>query len=156
MASLLLRLVVARHVRRCMALVAIATAVAPSIAAAGDPVVYPAKGQSPQQQDNDSYHCYRWAMTQSGFDPSKGVAAPPPTSNALRGAAGGAALGAAGGAIAGNAGQGAAIGAGVGAIVGGARRRAQQNAHNAAVASGREAYNRAYGVCMSGQGYTVG
>lgn len=155
MANLLFSLAENRQARRLMLFVAFGAAMAPSIAA-GDPIVYPANGQSPAQQENDSYHCYRWAMDQSGFDPSKGVVMAPPHSNALRGAAGGAALGAAGGAIAGNAGQGAAIGAGVGAIVGGARRRAQHHAQASAIAAGRASYNRAYGVCMSGRGYRVG
>ena len=32
--------------------------------------VYPAKGQGAQQQASDEYECHRWAVTQSGFDPS--------------------------------------------------------------------------------------
>jgi hypothetical protein len=36
--------------------------------------VYPAKGQSAQQQKNDEAACYEWAVKQSGFDPAK----PPP------------------------------------------------------------------------------
>jgi len=36
--------------------------------------VYPAKGQSPQQQKSDEAACYTWAVQQSGFDPAK----PPP------------------------------------------------------------------------------
>ncbi|HEY9063535.1 MAG TPA: hypothetical protein VIO33_01035 [Burkholderiaceae bacterium] len=35
----------------------------------GMPIVYPAKGQSPQQQDQDKYQCYGWSREQSGFDP---------------------------------------------------------------------------------------
>jgi hypothetical protein len=37
--------------------------------------VYPAKGQSPEQQKKDEYECYTWAAQQSGYDPTK---APPP------------------------------------------------------------------------------
>src|ERR1700678_2430503 len=33
-------------------------------------VIYPAKGQSPAQQDQDRYACHRWAVQQSGYDPS--------------------------------------------------------------------------------------
>lgn len=33
----------------------------------------PRQGQSPEQQATDEYECHRWAVTQSGFDPS-GVA----------------------------------------------------------------------------------
>jgi hypothetical protein len=35
--------------------------------------VYPRQGQSAEQQASDEYECHRWAVTQSGFDPS-GVA----------------------------------------------------------------------------------
>jgi Glycine-zipper domain len=142
-------------VRRWSLLAMLAASVTPTGAAAHDVYVYPAKGQSAAQQDNDEYHCYRWAKDQTGFDPSASVAAPPPRSNALRGAAGGAALGAVGGAIGGDAGKGAAIGAGVGAVIGGVRRRKQEQAYASAVASGRDTYNRAFAACMTGKGYTV-
>src|SRR5947208_15562183 len=33
--------------------------------------VYPAKGQSPQQQQKDEGECHVWAVNQSGFDPAK-------------------------------------------------------------------------------------
>jgi hypothetical protein len=33
--------------------------------------VYPNKGQSPEQQENDRYECHRLAVQQSGFDPTK-------------------------------------------------------------------------------------
>ena len=42
--------------------------------AAAQQYVYPAKGQSPQQQKSDEAACYTWAVQQSGFDPAK----PPP------------------------------------------------------------------------------
>jgi hypothetical protein len=32
--------------------------------------VYPKKGQSVEQQDKDRYECHRWAVSQTGFDPS--------------------------------------------------------------------------------------
>ncbi len=35
--------------------------------------VYPRQGQSAQQQASDEYECHRWAVSQSGFDPT-GVA----------------------------------------------------------------------------------
>jgi hypothetical protein len=54
----------------------------------------------------------------------------------------------------GDTGKGAAIGAGVGAVVGGVRRRNPEHVQAAAVA-GRDAYNRAFGACMTGKGYTV-
>jgi OmpA family protein len=135
--------------------------------------IYPARGQSPQQEQFDRGQCYSWAVQQSGFDPANPqmVTAPPPApgppeGGLFRGAAGGAALGAIGGAIGGNAGEGAAIGAGVGALFGVIRRarwaeeqQKQQQSHMAqqqnAMAQGHAAYNRAFSTCMTGRGYTV-
>ena len=34
------------------------------------PYIYPGQGQSPVQQASDEYECHRWAVTQTGFDPS--------------------------------------------------------------------------------------
>ena len=39
--------------------------------------VYPAKGQSPEQQKSDEAACYTWAVQQSGFDPAKPPAPAP-------------------------------------------------------------------------------
>src|SRR5262249_15271570 len=135
--------------------------------------IYPARGQSPQQEQFDKGQCYSWAVQQSGFDPANPPAptAPPPASTPpqgglFRGAAGGAALGAIGGAIGGNAGEGAAIGAGVGGLFGLMRRarsmeeqQQQQQSYMAqqqnVLAQGHAAYNRAFGTCMTGRGYTV-
>lgn len=33
--------------------------------------IYPKKGQSEQQQATDRYECHRWAVDQTGFDPTK-------------------------------------------------------------------------------------
>jgi hypothetical protein len=33
--------------------------------------VYPAKGQTPQQQKSDEAACDKWAVEQTGFDPTK-------------------------------------------------------------------------------------
>jgi Glycine zipper len=90
-----------------------------------------------------------------------------PQGGLFRGAAAGAALGAIGGAIGGNAGKGAAIGAGTGAVFGGMRRRRwaereefQQTSYleqqQSALNQGRGNFNQAFGVCMTGRGYTVG
>jgi len=80
----------------------------------------------------------------------------------FRGAAGGAALGAVGGAIGGDAGKGAAIGAGVGGLFGGFRRmrameeeQAQMANYQAQTAQATGGFNRAYGACLQGRGYTV-
>jgi Glycine-zipper domain len=129
--------------------------------------VYPQKGQSKQQQEKDEFECHKWAKDQTGFDPmaqpsSPAAAAPAPKGGAVRGAAKGAALGAIGGAIAGDAGKGAAIGAGVGGAGGALRRRGQvqqqqqaQQAQASAQNAQRSQYQRAYGACLEGRGYTV-
>jgi len=122
------------------ALIALPLFAATARTQSNDIYVYPAKGQSQAQQDQDRYECHAWAVKQTGFDPSRpsSQAAMPaaPTSNTyvpntyqpsqrhiVRGAGRGAALGAVGGAIAGDAGKGAAAGAAMGGLAGGFRRR---------------------------------
>lgn len=136
---------------------------APAMAA--DVYVFPKENQSKDQQEQDTFSCYKWAKEQTGFDPTKPVAQPsaqPPQGGAARGAAKGAAVGAIGGAIGGDAGKGAAIGAGVGAAAGAHKRRQgarQQEAAQQQAATQHEAsvdgYQRAFGVCMDGKGYAV-
>lgn len=140
---------------------------------AQDPIIYPNKGQSVEQQEKDKSECYAWAKQQTGFDPMQTPTAtsPPPAQEAPqggvgRGAARGALVGVTAGAIAGDAGQGAAIGAASGALVGGMRRNDQQRQQQQAqqqweqeqaanYANQRNNYNRAYGACLEGRGYTV-
>src|SRR5262245_20759729 len=109
--------------------VAVATALlATTAGAASGPFIYPTKGQSQAQQDQDRGACDRWARSQTGIDPN---APPAATSNARRtvgGAARGAAAGAVVGAIAGYAGKGAGAGAVVGGVAGRRRGRAEQQA----------------------------
>ena len=138
---------------------------APTIA---QQVIYPAKGQSAQQQQKDEAECYAWSKGQTGYDPAQATqyAAPPPQQNVggerVRGAARGAAGGAAIGAIAGDAGKGAAIGSIAGTMAGGARQR-QVHAYNDQAASQsqqassqqQQSFQRAYGACFEGRGYTV-
>jgi hypothetical protein len=100
---------------------------------AQDPIIYPNKGQSVEQQEKDKSECYMWAKQQTGFDPMQTPTAtsPPPAQEAPqggvgRGAARGALVGVTAGAIAGDAGKGAAIGAASGALIGGMRRNDQQ------------------------------
>jgi hypothetical protein len=98
-------------------------------AQSGDLYIYPAKGQDKNKQDEDRYDCHSWAVSQTGFDPSKPQANTPSSSgnqpyrpsqpHVLRGGARGAALGAVGGAIAGDAGKGAAAGAATTGLAGG-------------------------------------
>ncbi len=51
----------------------------PTAAPAGteDISILPRNGQNEQQQWNDRYECHRWAVNQSGFDPSRRTNAPP-------------------------------------------------------------------------------
>jgi YMGG-like Gly-zipper len=154
-------------------------------AAPSAPVIYPAKGQSDAQQQQDKSECYAWATKQTGYDPvqvlqqqqaqqtaqtQQAQAAPPPpqgqvAGGAARGAAGGALIGAA----AGDAGKGAAIGATVGAVSGSAKKRrqadaqaqaqqqqaAQQAQQNAANNAKLADYQKNFGACMQGRGYGV-
>ena len=89
-----------------------------SVVLAQKPIVYPAKGQSSQQQKNDDKACLKWAKENTGIDPASASApAPQQTGPAVgggeraRGAARGAVGGAVIGGIAGDAGTGAAAGA---------------------------------------------
>ena len=131
------------------------------------PIVYPAKGQSAQQQTKDDGECYVWAKQTTGIDPAVVASTPPPQQTGpavgggerVRGAARGALGGAAIGAIAGDAGQGAGIGAVVGTAAGGRRARQNRDAQNEQAVSQQQnlvdTYYRAYGACMQGRGYTV-
>jgi hypothetical protein len=137
------------------------------------PIIFPNKGQTPQQQDADNYQCYNWAKQNSGFDPMvpfQPKAPPPPAQAPKGGAVKGAAVGAAGGAaigsLSGEAGKGAAAGAIAGGLIGGVRKKqqekeiaAQQDQYakqqEAAYNQKRDTYNRAFAACMEGKGYTV-
>lgn len=133
-----------------------------------DLIVFPADGQDAEQQNKDEYECYGWAKNQSGFDPMALPTATeaPPQQEAQKGGAGrGAVGGAAIGAIVGDS-DSAKKGAAAGALVGGARRNRQRQgeAQKQAnweqeqaqqYAAARTNYNRAYGACLEGKGYSV-
>jgi hypothetical protein len=142
----------------CVALIADASA---------QQYVYPAKGQSPQQQKSDEAACYSWAVQQSGFDPAKPppaqAAAKPPTTATgttpgagVRGAARGAVVGEV---VGGNASAGAAAGAV--AARGQSRRQnaatAQQGQQQqqAATQQQQAAFGKARAACLEGRGYSV-
>ena len=140
--------------------------------------VYPSQGQSATQLDRDRYECYRWAVEQTGFDPSQPalaphqrvevIPAPAPGANAVAGALTGAVLGA----IVSHprhAAGGAAVGAVVGGLIGGAsdaarvqqaeaaqRRYDQRDAEQVARHERQSSdYRRALSACLEGRGYTV-
>lgn len=130
--------------------------------AAQNPIVYPAKGQSPQKQSKDDAACYSWARQSTGIDPAQLAGAAPapsgPGGERLRGAARGALGGAAIGAIAGDTGKGAGVGAVAGTMAGGHRTRQKEAVRNEQAQSQQQTsdtYNRAYSACMSGRGYTI-
>lgn len=158
-------------VRRTAATALIIATISSAPAAAQQLIVYPSRGQTPEQQVQDQSECRAWAVQQTGFDPA--YAPPPPTTGTsqqggevVRGAARGAVLGVTVGAIAGDAGTGAAAGAAGGALIGGFRRRDQrreeerlqaqaQAQYQQQMATNAQAFNRALSVCLQGRGYTV-
>lgn len=129
-------------------------------------VTYPAKGQSAEQQDKDESQCFAWAKKQTGIDPVAVRNTPTDQSGPavgggerVKGAAIGAVGGLAIGGIAGNAGTGAAIGAVGGTLVGGMKARknkeTQEKQARQAKSGTLQHFNKAFGVCMEGRGYTV-
>ena len=128
--------------------------------------VYPAKGQTPEQQKKDEGQCHTWAVKQAKYDPanpppSTAAAAPATTATGTTPGAGarGAARGAVVGGVMGDAGAGAAAGAV--AARGQSRRQntaqAQQQQQSATQQdqAGVAAYQKARAVCLEGRGYTV-
>jgi hypothetical protein len=136
------------------------------------PIIYPSKGQSAEQQQKDEGECMAWAQQTTGVNPAA-VAQnladqrQPRTTLAENDLLHGAAVGALGGAAIGaisahKAGKGAAIGAVVGTVAGGARQhdkdeaaQAQAQANQQQAQQALATYNRAYGACLEGRGYTV-
>ena len=139
---------------------------APMGAEAQKPVVYPAKGQSAEQQQKDQAECDTWAKQTTGVDPVAVAQAPTSTQGStvgggqrVRGAARGAAGGALVGAIAGDAGTGAGVGAVVGTMAGGRRAR-QERAQQQQQAEAQKqqtinTYYRAFAACLEGRGYSI-
>ena len=137
-------------------------------------VIYPAEGQTEEQQLPDQLECYRWATTQTAWDPHQAEAvlqqkhgeAMAQMQAAQGGAVGGAARGAiaglAIGAIAGDAGQGAAIGAVAGGLTGGRRSRRQAQAAQSGFEQDLKAFqdrlavwDRNYVACLQAKKYVV-
>jgi len=144
-----------------------ALALASGPAAAQQMYIFPEKGQSPAQQEQDRGACHTWAVQQTGVDPGmQGPSAQAQTRStaggALKGGAVGALMGAGIGAIAGDAGKGAAIGAVGGGLFNGMRRagqnreaESQASAYNQQQDAARREYQRALTACLEGKGYTV-
>ena len=143
-----------------------ATAAQKSLAEGWGLYVFPAKQQTKETQSKDEYDCYQWAKGSTGTDPltpeQAAQAQPQKQGGAVKGAAKGAAVGAAVGAIAGDPGKGAAIGAASGGIGGRARQKqanaaAQQQQAQAqqTAANSKTEFNKAFGACLEGKGYTV-
>jgi len=161
------RIMVIAAVAVCMATMVYGSAFAQqSISSSLGVVPYPAKGQSAKQQSGDEGQCYTWAKQQTGIDPMAVASAPPPPAGPaagggqrVKGAARGAVGGAAVGAIAGDTGKGAAIGAVAGTMAGGRKARqdqqAQQQQAQATKGATIQSFNKAFGACMEGRGYTV-
>ena len=128
---------------------------------AAKPIVYPAKGQSQNQQAQDDNQCYSWARSSTGVDPAAVAGAPPPASGPAAGG-GERAKGAVGGAVIGGiagGSDGARTGAAVGVVAGGMRARSNQRSQQASAQSQQQGamdtFYRAYGACMEGRGYTI-
>ncbi len=156
-----------KRVRIAVGLISLSTAL---VVTAQQPYVYPAKGQSQQQQNADTGECQQWAKQTTGVDPMQVAQqmsnqAPPPQSqqgDGARSVARGAVVGGVLGGIGGRGGEGAAVGAVVGVARHRSRQRdaqndyAQQQQSNQQQASSMlSAFNRAYAACMSGRGYSI-
>ena len=136
-------------------------ALALSYSAHAQQYVYPAKGQTAQQQKSDEAACHSWAVQQTGFDPAKpaqAAAAPPTTATGstpgagLRGAARGAVVGEV---IGGDAGTGAAAGA-VAARGQSRRQNAATSQQQASATQNQQAaFGKARSACLEGRGYSV-
>ena len=149
------------------------TEAAPAAPSVSTVYFYPGRGQSAQQQDRDKYECNRWAVQQTGFDPSAPHVPPHlrvATLEEANAATAGITIGAATGALIGaamsrpwEARAGALVGAVTGAAVGGiaassAAQQAQASADNRQAAELEQQahnYRRALSACLEGRGYTA-
>ena len=135
--------------------------------ACAEPVAYPMKGQSSDQQNRDEYECHQSAQKETGVDPvalAEQMAAPSSSGSksGLGSGASGAALGAARGAADGDAGAGALHGVGMGRLIAVVRSRRQMekqqdaaSSQNADVRAQLEKYDQSYSTCLTGRGYSV-
>ena len=126
-------------------------------------VVYPAKGQSPEQQTKDETECGTWAAGNSGYDPANSQPATQ-VSSQPSGPSGARLKGAARGAVVGEIADGDTGDAALaGAVMGGSReRRTKRKANKQAPATadtaqsvGQADYDKARAACLEGKGYSV-
>lgn len=152
--------------RRALAVLLVMATFGMSAAHGQQLMVYPAKGQSPEQTLRDQSECSVWSQQQTGYAPyaapQAAPAQPQQGGGAVRGAVRGGLAGVTIGAIAGDAGKGAAIGAAGGGLFGGMRqhdRAMQQQAAQQRAAEQQQqqaaAYGRALAACLEGRGYSV-
>lgn len=155
--------------KRCAVLIAVTSLTLFAVSTFAEELyVYPAKGQSASKMEKDKSDCRTWAMNQGGTTASSqpqeaSTQNSGPKGQRIKGSARGAAGGAAVGAIAGDAGKGAAIGAVAGEMRGGRqareeRREEKSEAQQKAQAQQQQTsnnFNKAYGACLEGRGYSV-
>jgi hypothetical protein len=111
-------------------------------------LVSPARGQTPQQMDNDKFDCNLQAQKQTDYNPDKALTEGALVGLLVGGAAGaglGAAAGAAGGIVGTGASVGAIAGGGLGATLGGSYFY-DKNLNQT---------QRAYYACLETRGYTL-
>ena len=153
-----------RMVRKFATTMLVGCFVAGSVSA--QQIVYPAKGQSAQQQKKDEAECAKWATQNTGIDPSKPkqtASAPPPATTATGTTPGAGARGAARGAIVGGIVGGAGAGAAAGAVAARGQSRRQNAAQQqqatqqaqATQSAEMQTYAKARAACLEGRGYTV-
>jgi len=132
-----------------------------------DVIVFPANGQDAAQQQVDEGACFVWAKNNTGIDPmaqpaAAPTAAPQQSGRGARGLLRGAAIG---GIVDGS--DGAKKGAAIGVLAGRSRQNRQNQAAmqqqqqqaeqaNAINAQNKATFDKAYGVCLQGKGYSVG
>src|SRR5262245_43368974 len=57
------------RMRRVLIVASMAALVSRANITAAEPVAYPTKGQSADQQNRDEYECHEWAQKETGVDP---------------------------------------------------------------------------------------
>jgi hypothetical protein len=144
--------------------VGLGAAVLAVAAVQAQPFVYPAKGQTAEQQKKDEYECHQWAVQQTGHDPTKPVAAASQPAAPKGAAPGSGVRGAVTGAVVGEI---VSDDAGAGAAAGAVAARSQSRRQNAAQAQKQQQattqqtqqaqanYARARTACLDGRGYAV-